>query len=153
MRNSKFLTASSRLVITLLASLVGSLTHSALAFEQFNYPTVPNADSSACYMRTTSGSVLNLDRLCGEKTVESISPRDQQFLEEYLGLLATSPTLNPQLRHVALKNARGILQAASGVCNALKMGTEGTSWQNQIPVDRDILVNLSTEYYCRELAD
>ena len=153
MRNSKLLTASSLLVSALLASLVEKPNHSALASEQFNYPTVPNADSSACYMRTNSGSVLNLDRLCGGRTVEAVSPRDQQFLEEYLGLLTTSPTLNPQLRQVAQKDSHGILQAASGVCNALKTGTESTFWQNQIPVDRDILVNLSTEYYCRELAD
>ncbi|MBD1862992.1 MULTISPECIES: hypothetical protein [Trichocoleus] len=104
-------------------------------------------------MRTTSGSTLNLDRLCGEKAVEIVQTRDQQFLEEYLGLLASSPTLNPQLRQVAQNNPRQILQAASDVCNALRTGTESTFWKNKTSVDRDILVNLSTEYYCRDLAD
>ena len=153
MRNLRLLTASSLLISTLLASLIGSSNHSALASEQFSYPNVPNADASACYMRTNAGSILNLDRLCGEKTVEKPPTRDQQFLEEYLGLLASSPTLDPQLKQVAQKDSQQILQAALGVCNALRTGTEGTFWNNKIPVDRDILVNLSTEYYCRELAD
>jgi hypothetical protein len=153
MSHLRLLIASRLLISTLLASLVGSPNHSALAFEQFNYPAVPNTDSSVCYMETNSGSILNLDRLCGERTVEAIQPRDQQFLEEYLGLLASSPTLDPQLRQVAQKDSRRIFQAASDICNALRTGTESNFWKNKISVDRDILVNLSTEYYCRELAD
>ena len=153
MKNLRLLVASSLLVNTLLMSLVGSPNHSVLASQQFDYPTVPNIDSSVCYMRTTSGLVLNLDRLCGERTIETIQTRDQQFLEEYLGLLASSPTLDPQLRQIAQKNPRRIFQAASDVCNALRTGTESSLWENNIPVDRDILVNLSTEYYCRDLAD
>ena len=149
----RFLKVFILLAITLLMSLSGSLNHSVLASQQFNYPTIPNADASVCYMRTTSGSILNLDRLCGEREVKIIQTRDQQFLEEYLGLLATSPTLDPQLRQVAQKNPRRILQVASAVCSALKMGTESSLWENKIPADRDILVNLSTEYYCRDLAD
>lgn len=150
----RLMTASNLLVITLLVSVVESPNQSVLASQQFNYPIVPNADSSVCYMRTNSGSVLNLDRLCGEKTVETIiQTRDQQFLEEYLGLLATSPTLDPQLKQVAQNNPRQILQAASSVCNALRTGAERSLGENKISVDRDILVNLSTEYYCRDLAD
>lgn len=150
----RLMTASNLLVITLLMSIVESPNQSVLASQQFNYPIVPNADSSVCYMRTNSGSVLNLDRLCGEKTVETIiQTRDQQFLEEYLGLLATSPTLDPQLKQVAQNNPRQILQAASSVCNALRTGAERSLGENKISVDRDILVNLSTEYYCRDLAD
>ncbi|MEP0872502.1 hypothetical protein NDA01_22045 [Trichocoleus desertorum AS-A10] len=153
MKNLRLLTTSSLLVNTLLTSLVGSYNHSVLASQQFDYSTVPSTDASVCYMRTTSGSTLNLDRLCGERTVETTQTRDQQFLEEYLALLASSPTLNPQLRQVAQNNPRQILQAASDVCNALRTGTESTFWKNKTSVDRDILVNLSTEYYCRDLAD
>jgi len=153
MKNLKLLIASSLLIHTLLIGLLGSPSHSVLASQQFNYPIVPNADSSVCYMRTNSGSILNLDRLCAERTVEIIQTKDQQFLEEYLDLLESSPTLDPQLKQVAQQNSRHILQAASDVCHALRTGTKSSLWQNKIPVDRDILVNLSTEYYCRELAD
>ncbi|MBW4488321.1 MAG: hypothetical protein KME12_11085 [Trichocoleus desertorum ATA4-8-CV12] len=147
------MTASSLLVITVLMSLVGNPNHSVLASQQFNYPTISNTDSSVCYMRTNSGSILNLDRLCAERTIEIIQTKDQQFLEEYLGLLESSPTLDPQLKQVAQKNPRRILQTASAVCHALRTGTGSTFWENKIPADRDTLVNLSTEYYCRELAD
>lgn len=82
-----------------------------------------------------------------------IQTRDQQFLEEYLGLLATSPMLDPQLKQVTQNNPHQILQAASAVCNALRTGAEESLGKNKISVDRDILVNLSTEYYCRDLAD
>ncbi|MBD2094710.1 hypothetical protein H6F90_06040 [Trichocoleus sp. FACHB-591] len=144
---------SNLLGTTLLINLAGSYNHSVLASQQFDYSTGPSTDASVCYMRTTSGSTLNLDRLCGEKAVEIVQTKDQQFLEEYLGLLASSPTLNPQLRQVAQNNPRQILQAASDVCNALRTGTESTFWKNKTSVDRDILLNLSTEYYCRDLAD
>jgi hypothetical protein len=153
MKNLRLLAVTNLLANSLLISLLGSVHYSVLASQQFNYPTVSDANSSVCYMRTNSGSVLNLDHLCGERTSEIISTKDQQFLEEYLGLLTTSPTLDPQLKQVAQKNPQDILQAASSVCNALRTGDTSNIWKNQIPVDRDILVNLSTEYYCREFAD
>lgn len=142
------------LVGVLSISLAAGYSTPAFAAHQADHFAVSDADSFLCYIETSSGSVVDLGRLCEQRIPpEILSTQDQQFLEEYLGLLTTSPTLDPRFAQAAQANPRRLLQTARDACNALRAGTEERFWRNERLVDRDILTALSGEYYCQEFAD
>lgn len=138
---------------TIIISLVESFIRPALALPQIVNLAVPNINSSICYMKRSNGLTLNLDHLCGSQKSKLLSAKDQQFINEYLGLLVSSPTLDPTFIQVAQEDPHSILEKAAAVCNALEKNTESNFQEDRPSVDRDTLVSLSTEYYCREFAD
>jgi hypothetical protein len=106
-------------------------------------------------MQTREGLVLNLEAICGNSQVESVqvlSSRDRQFIEEYRGFVQNLTTAQPDLLQTIAINPSTLIRRAVDVCNRLRTNTPPQA-PAQAAADQEILMRLAPEYYCRELND
>jgi hypothetical protein len=141
-------------VIYLLALTENNQTaYASLAIPSLNYPIAPDPDSLICYMQITDGYVLNLERICGNSSLEPrqmLSSRDRQFIEEYEGFVQNLSVDQSNLLQTSATNPVELIRRAADVCNVLRTGNP----HPQVPTaDQEILVRLAAEYYCQEFDD
>ena len=144
-----------RIILLLIASSI-----SILYSQQPSRSQSSNQGSFICYLETENGRIINLDKLCGNITnnsVASLSATDQKFLESYKHFLSKrSPTLSSV--QIALSQLQqfpqGVVQRAIRVCTERKSGISHN--QVKLPqeaVDADLINLMALEYYCPELDD
>lgn len=94
-----------------------------VALAQPIYPKAVDSNDLLCYMQTTNGQIVNLNKWCGRKPGNSpasfLSGNDQQFLQGYQSFLGkrakTSPSLQALLSE-SQKSPQAIVERAKGVC-------------------------------------
>ena len=146
---------SRRIILLLIASSI-----SVIYFQQPLRSQSSNQGSFICYLETENGRIINLDKLCGNITnnsVASLSATDKKFLESYKYFLSKrSPTLSSV--QIALSQLQqfpqGVVQRAIRVCTERKSGILHN--QVKLPqeaIDADLINLMALEYYCPELDD
>ena len=140
----------------LLASAAISVLNHPSALSQSRSLIALNPEDFVCYMQTSNGRVLDLNRLCGGKkgTVNALSTTDQSFLDRYRSFLGKRATKLPSVQAAQLQaqqNPQAVLQRAQAVCTALRGGQTEPSTAGQ--VGDDLFTTLAPEYFCPDLDD
>lgn len=133
---------------------VQTIAQSFSAVAQSPYPAAPSSENLLCYFETSSGTTLNLERLCGPQSPvpNPLSATDQKFLEEYQGFLRGYPN-QVTLARLANQNPQAIVDKANKLCNALRVGRPEFNNGGRPEPDADILSSLAPQYYCPEYDD
>jgi len=141
--------------LLLASAAIGVLNHPP-ALSQSSSLTALNPEDFVCYMQTSDGRVLDLNKLCGGKkgTVNALSTTDQSFLDRYRSYLGKRSTKLPSVQAAQLQaqqNPQAVLQLAQAVCTALRTGQPQPTTAGQ--VGDDLFTTLAPEYFCPELDD
>lgn len=107
-------------------------------------------------MNTEEGITLNLESLCEvekQRSTDSLSAKDKQFIEDYKKLLKGYPKAQAALSSLVEKDPQMIVKKAAELCKELKTGKFSDSRIAHPDVDADILNSIAPEYYCRKFDD
>lgn len=118
----------------------------------------PEPSDALCYIQTSTGETINLDRLCGGRQStrsELMSTTDRRFLDNYQRSL--KKRLPATLQQTALarfqKHPQATVKQARQICNALQAGMSADFLAPQGVPEVDVLHALAPKYYCPQFHD
>ena len=143
------------LTVSVSAGVSSLLSQQLAALAQPSSLIAVNPGDLVCYMQTSDGRLLNLNKLCGsEQLATSLSPTDQRFLDRYSALLRRRSMGLPAIQTALLQaqqNPQAVLQRAQAFCAALRTGQFQPNTSGQ--VGDDLVTTMAPRYYCPELED
>ena len=142
--------------VVLILAIVKSLIYQLPVLSESESSNNSSVDNLFCYMNTEEGIILNLESLCEverQRSTESLSAKDKQFVEDYKKLLKGYPKAQAALSSLVEKDPQMIVKKAVALCQELKTGKFSDSRIAHPDVDADILNSIAPEYYCREFDD